>query len=144
MATPIKNFLHSFLKTDTNWKAQLLQNWPTIIGKLYDKVKLEKIQDTTLVLSVIDSCWLQELYLLSPVLLKTINERLDRPRIKRLRFKQAGIKEEKKKQATKKRKPIAKQTKLTETEQTALQKIEDKQLSSALQQFLHRCRQEKE
>jgi len=89
MAKPIKNILDSFLKTNNSWKAQLLQDWPKIIGKLQDKVSIEKVQDSTLVLSVADACWLQELYLLSPVLLKTINQKLDRPRIKRLRFKQA-------------------------------------------------------
>jgi len=144
MATPIKTFLHSLLQKEASWKVKLLQSWPSVIGKLHTKVKLEKIQETTLVLSVADSCWLQELYLLSPVLLKTINEKLDRPRIKRLRFKQAGIKEKKKKKAAPKRKKSVKQIQLNKTEQQALHKIDDKQLSALLEKFLKRCHQEKE
>jgi len=141
MAKPIKNILDSFLKTNNSWKAQLLQDWPKIIGKLQDKVSIEKVQDSTLVLSVADACWLQELYLLSPVLLKTINQKLDRPRIKRLRFKQAGIKEKKKKAAVQAKKPVAKPKPLSKKELDALKNIDDKQLSSVLEQFLHRCRQ---
>lgn len=144
MALPIKDFLNSFLKTETTWKLQLIKDWPKIIGKLGNKVKLEKVQETTLVLSVIDSCWLQELYLLSPILLHTINEKLDQPRIKRLRFKQSEIKVKNEKRETKKEIYKVKQYTLSLTEQKALKRIDDQQLSSALKNFLYRCRQEKE
>jgi len=144
MAKPIRNVLDTFLKTNNSWKAQLLQDWPKIIGKLQDKVSIEKVQDATLILSVADACWLQELYLLSPVLLKTINQKLDRPRIKRLRFKQAGIKEKKKKAVVQKKRPIKKPKPLSKKELDALKKIDDAQLSSVLEQFLQRCHQEQE
>jgi len=149
MTLPIKKLLHSFLQADKSWKTQLLQNWPEIIGNLKTKVRLEKIQESTLVLSVADACWLQELYLLSPILLKTINEKLDRPRIKRLRFKQAEKKRKTKKRKTKKTEPKKRlkrvaDKKLSATEEGALHKIEDEQLEVALKKFLFRCRQEEE
>ena len=122
MARPIKNLLTSFLKTEKNWKIQLLKNWPDIIGTLGSKTQLEKIGETTLTLSVQDSCWLQELYLLSPILLKTINQKLDRPRIKRLRFKQAGKKKKRKKKVTQQKKQIARVYELTIREKSALKK----------------------
>ena len=132
------------MNTEHSWKIDLLQNWPDIIGSLKTKVNLEKIQDSTLVLSVTDACLLQELYLLSPILLKRINEKLDQPRIKRLRFKQAGIKKVKRKRA-----PVQKKKRLTTVvlstkEQNALKKIEDQELGDALKRFLIRCYQEKE
>ncbi|MCK5633099.1 DUF721 domain-containing protein [bacterium] len=144
MAQSLKNLLPSVLKQEGSWKINLLKNWPTILGNLKTKVLLEKIQDSTLVLSVNDSCWLQELYLLSPILLKTINEKLDRPRIKRLRFKQAGIKKVKTKQATRKKIKPCKPVELSSKENKALQTIDDPQLQKALKQFLVRCYHEKE
>ena len=37
---------------------------------------------------------MQELYLLSPLLIKTINEKLDQPHIKEIRFKQVSLKKD--------------------------------------------------
>jgi len=143
MAQNIKNLLQTILKTEHNWKVHLLKNWPDIIGDLKSKVQLEKIQETTLVLSVIDACWLQELYLLSPLLLRAINQKLDRPRIKHLRFKQAGIKKERKKYVVRKNNRTQKKVTLSPTERRALKKINDSQLCDALERFLVRCYQEK-
>lgn len=144
MAHRIKNILRSVLKTGNSWKIDLLHNWPEIIGDLGSKVQLEKINGTTLVLSVADACWLQELYLLSPILLKAINEKLDHPRIKHLRFKQAGTKKVTRTQQAHTRKKQLKNVTLSQRERAALAKINDPQLSSALKRFLVRCYQEKE
>lgn len=142
MAAFIKQFLTSYLSQEKNWKALLLANWPTIIGNLHDRVTLEKIHDDLLVLGVYDSSWLQELYLLSPVIVQTINSNLDRPRIKRLRFKQIGRKKEQKKSCiTAKQKIVS--IVLKKKEQQALETIEDKQLRDVLKKYLVRCYQEK-
>ena len=144
MAHIIKTLLQSVMKTENSWKIDLLQSWPDIIGSLNTKVNVERIQDSTLVLSVSNACLLQELYLLSPILLKKINEKLDQPRIKRLRFKQAGIKKIKRKRAPvqKKKRPIT--VVLSAKERNALKNIEDQELGEALKRFLIRCYQEKE
>lgn len=144
MARILKNILRSVLKTGSSWKTDLLHNWPDIIGDLGSKVRLEKIQETTLILSVADACWLQELYLLSPILLKAINEKLDQPRIKRLRFKQAGTKKITRTQQAHTHKKQLKNVTLSQKEHAVLAKISDPQLSSALKSFLVRCYQEKE
>jgi len=144
MAKSLKQLLPTILKCNESWKLELLTNWPNIIGSLKTKVFIEKIQDSCLVLSVSDSCWLQELYLLSPLLLKTINQKLDRPRIKRLRFKQAGIKKRKKTLSIQKKRKLNKVVTLSAQEEKALEKIEDLELSKQLKKFLIRCYQEKE
>ena len=140
MTQDMKNILHSVLQKQNNWKIRLLQNWPFIMGKLQNKVRLEKINDDSLVLGVYDSCWLQELYLLSPILLKKINEKLENKQFKKLHFRQVGIKKNK---VTKKEK-IKEETKnnkiaLTKKEKETLKKIKDPDLSSALKSFLLRC-----
>lgn len=140
----IKSVLATLLPQETDWKRSLLSNWDTVIGNLKTKVRLEKVYDDTLVLAVADSCWLQELYLLSPMLIKTINAHLDEPRIKQLRFKKAGISTKTfTPQPTTQQKQYRPVT-LTSQEQAALVAIKDPQLRSALEQFLVRCYQENE
>lgn len=143
MAKELKNLLGDIFDQQTHWRYQLLQAWPSIIGTLATRVTLEKIQDDTLVIGVYDSCWLQELYMLSPMLLSLINKKLERPYIKQVRFKKAGMPTaQTHKTIKKKMRPIVHHT-LTYGEQAALTKIDDEQLKSALHDFLNRCYQEK-
>ncbi len=143
MAKPIKNFVKDILdqnNNDKSWQIFLLSNWNSIIGKLSNKVKLEKIYNDTLVLGVYDSCWMQELFLLSNAIIIQINAKLDKPRIKSLRFKKI----EHKKQQTKniKTKKIYKDVELTQKEMQSLTNIKDEQLQQELKRFLIRCYQE--
>lgn len=142
MPKHVHTFLSSLVPKNDSWKIQLLSNWETIMGNLHTKVQLEKIDEDTLVLGVHNSSWLQELYLLSPMLLTTINQKLDQPRIKHLRFKQAG----KRLQTTKVVPIIHKQRKeviINTQEQAALNNMKDPQLRDALKAFLIRCYQER-
>jgi len=139
----VKNILESLLQPSIHleaWKLNLIKNWPTIIGSLHDKVSLQKIYATSVVIGVHDSSWIQELYLLSKLILKKINDALDKPRILTLRFqcieKKIIIAKQKSKLIT-----IKKKRELQPQEVKALQKIDDPQLSDALQGFLQRCLQ---
>ena len=141
MALILKDLLFTIIRPENNWKTELLHKWPTIIGSLHSKVRIEKIYDDTLVLGVFHSCWMQELYLLSPLLIKTINEKLDQSHIKQLRFKHIGSKKEKQK------KPpvfpiIKKEVTLTKKEENTLAKIADPALRNAIKAFRIRCYQE--
>lgn len=84
----IKSIIDSLPCFKRNWKFTLFAQWPSIIGSLNTKVTLEKVTDTTVVLGVIDSCWLQELYCLTPLVQSLINKSLDKPRIEKIIFKQ--------------------------------------------------------
>lgn len=139
----IGDFLPSVMTGSESWKMQLLRAWPTVLGDLTPLVSLEKIDEPVLVLGVQDSCWLQELYMLSPLIIKMINKNLDQPRIKALRFKTRGTKNvtPEKKKVERLLKPTVP---LTSRELAALEKIGDVQLKEALQGFLKRCQQEKE
>lgn len=139
----VKNILDSLLQPNNQsqaWKMNLIKNWPTIIGSLHEKVSLQKINATSVVLGVYDSCWIQELYLLSKLILKKINSGLDRPRIETLRFQCI----EKKEQIVQKQssaKHFERTFTLKPKEIIALQKINDPQLSAALEGFLKKCQQ---
>jgi len=143
MAHKIEQLLDKILASNESWHHILIRNWPTIIGPLHSKVQLEKIEDEMLVLGVYDSCWMQELYLLTPLLLRTINQKLDRPRIKQLRFKTVG-KQKIKKIASSLPPKEYKKVVLNRREEDALEKVEDPQLQEALKRFLIRCYQEKQ
>jgi len=143
MATSIKNLLDGILSAHDNWQLQLLAHWPSIVGSIKTNVQLLKIHEDTLVIGVLDSCWLQELYLLTPLLLRSINQKLDKPRITHLRFKALGIKEERVKRNTHVRACAIKQFQLSVREREQLAGIKDEQLRNALQEYLYRCYREK-
>lgn len=143
MAELIKNVLETIIKSDKNWKTDLLYKWRDIIGSLHNKVCIEKIYDDTIILGVLHSSLMQELYLLTPLLINTINKSLDQPRIKQVRFKQAGIK--------KNRPPLAKavinkkkfkEITLTQEDERILEKVTDSTLRETLRAFRMRCYRE--
>ena len=145
MAPHIKTLLQPFFQSnDQPWKLKLLETWPAIMGPLSTRVTIEKIYQDSIILGVYDSCWMQELYLLSPTLLETINRNLDQPRIKQVRFKLVGKKEQKTKTSLPSpHKDEPEVITLTQTQQAALTRITDPELRTALQSFLIRCYQEK-
>jgi hypothetical protein len=142
MALDLKELLHALIHPEKNWKTNLLYKWHEIIGSLHSKVRIEKIYDDTLILGVFHSCWMQELYLLSPLLIKTINEKLDQPYIKQIRFKHVGIKELEKEKAKNNVAKKKKTVELTKEDERTLAKIADPALRDVLKAFRIRCYQE--
>ncbi len=141
MAFCLKDLLSKTIKPEKNWKFTLLCNWHDIIGALYNKVCVEKIYDDTIILGVTHSSWMQELHLLSPLIIKTINEKLDHPHIKQIRFKQMSHK----KKAVKKAKNefvYKNDIQLNKQDERALAKITDSSLRDALKAFRIRCYRE--
>lgn len=147
MSTPekIANLIPLVFQQEQQWKYQLLRNWQTIFGKMSDKVYLERIHQETLILAVYDACWMQELYSLSPLLLTSINNTLDKPYVKQLRFKRAGIRQQKTCPVKEHTPTINKKSiMISATEQKALSAIKDAQLAAVLKDFLVRCYCERE
>jgi len=143
VALPIKDLLQSFVDKKRDWKVDLLYKWRDIIGSLHDKVRIEKIHNDTLILGVFHPCWMQELYLLSPLLLKTINEKLDQHYIKQLRFKHVCIKKNTYKKEQVQTIPQDTIVRLTYEDERVLTRITDTTLRDALRAFRIRCYQEK-
>jgi hypothetical protein len=143
MAYHIKDLLKNYIQQSDNWKLCLLQQWPNIFGNLSTQVTLEKIQEDTIVLGVYDSCWMQELYLLSPLLLKKINATLDSPHITQVRFKKVGRPKQVRTALQHPPKRVSRSVTLSTREQSVLTSIKDPQLRAALEAFLIRCYQEK-
>ena len=135
----IKNSIKALSFAKNSWKIELLRNWPDIVGNFYARVTLERIDDSFITIGVADSCLLQELYLLSPLICKLINEKLDLPRIKIVRFKKIGIAQKRKKKKVLHRTKQEKTVQLTPQEQAALTTICDEELQEYLKKFRARC-----
>lgn len=145
MANHIRSLLAPFLQTKkTDWKVKLLNEWDTIMGPMAHNVTIIKIYDDTVILGVYDSSWLQELYLLSNIIIENINQKLDSARINQLRFKQikrTGTPSSGKNSSAYQHDttPIT----LTSIEQKALDRIDNESLRVVLKSFLVRCHREK-
>lgn len=139
MSSSIKHLLDTFATEKKEWRWVLLNNWAEIMGPLHEQVRLEKIEETNLILGVYQSSWLQELYLLTPMLIKTINEHLKTDQVQTIRLKAATKRKTSTTIIKKFNKPTITSRNLNDREQTALAKIEDPQLRSILQTFLWRC-----
>ncbi|MEX0672273.1 MAG: DUF721 domain-containing protein [Candidatus Babeliales bacterium] len=138
MAKPIQALLSQFIVADQQWKTELLQQWDALMGNLAQHVTIIKIEQQTLLLGVYDSSWMQELHLLSEMLLIKINAQYEAPRIKKLRFILTKKARSKKAPA-----PIAASKKilaLSAQEEKTLNNIEDPELKIVLKEFLVRCK----
>ncbi len=124
--------------TKANWKLYLIQNWAEIMGSLHQRVSLEQVYEQNVVLGVHDSSWMQELYLMSRLIIQKINSTLDQPRITSVRFKATGIKKEriqKQIHVPTQQTPLV----LTTKEQKALNAIQDPLLRQALEELYKKC-----
>lgn len=142
MPTHIKEFLTELFPPDQLWKVTLLEQWQTIMGNLKAHVTLLKITEDTLTLGVFNSSWLQEMYLLSPIILETINKSIDQPRIKQLRFKQIAQKKKVNRKQPAQVNAHYKPVPLSSKQQSALSTVADEELRSVLYRFLQRCTRE--
>lgn len=144
MIRHIKSVLPQLMRPQEEWKFYLLNNWQEIMGNLGSIVTLEKIEGNVLFLGVPNSCWMQELHMLAPALIETINQKLDQPRINQLRFKRIATrkKENVPRAAACNKQRTKEQNHTTPQQQAALKKVRDPDLRRVLEQFLDRCHEE--
>ncbi len=141
----ISKILSDIFPKKEQWKIKLFQRWETIIGKLKDKVRIEKISSNLIVLGVIHPTWAQELHLLSDTLKQRINKVLGKEQIKRIQFKVVDLKKpfstNKKTKKPTKTKVINPREKnlLSKEQQKILNKVNNKDLCLVLEQYYNRC-----
>lgn len=144
MSKQINEIIHTILQSKhPDWKIQLLSKWENIVGELKSRMAIAKVLDDTIFIGVYEVHWMQELYLLSPILMEKINKSLENPYIKNIRFKliKEKIKKEKVEKKIKKSNKPRKMVKLSKQQTNALKKINDEDLRIALHSFLSRCLQ---
>lgn len=145
MVTPVKDILEQLLHTaDGNWRFHVIRQWKELVGDLHTRMRLEKITEHTLVVGVYDSHWMQELHLISPLIIRTINAGLGHPYVKRIQFKLARHKElPKKRNNSPVPSPQQRPLVLTAQQRQALHTLPDGELREVLTAFLARCYRER-
>ena len=121
-----------------DWQMRIMQGWGEIAGELSKQARVEKIIKDTLVLGVYDTCWMQELHLLSSVICQKVNQYIGQKQIRQIRVKYVQKHVFRPLLA----KPINNnpQINLTSPELQTLKNIIDPELRSAIQSFWIRCR----
>ncbi|OGB97592.1 hypothetical protein A3F06_03610 [candidate division TM6 bacterium RIFCSPHIGHO2_12_FULL_36_22] len=143
MVTNLNILVQTALSQQGDWQLFLIKNWKNIIGNLSQHVRLEKIYDSTIILGVYDTHWMQELYMFSNILLDKINDALEEPKVTHIRFKKVNRPVEQKTSITYTKPSASKPIQLSEKEQKALAALSDPELVQALKRFLVRCHNQK-
>ena len=140
----LKTFLDKTLNTKTpSWQQKLIIEWHDVVGNLSNIMALEKVQNTTLIIGVYEHSWVHELYMLSDVIIKTINQHLKEPKVEKLHFKLATRAEKTFFIPTNTTSEKQFYAPLTTSEERALINIQDPELRTALSTFLLRCKKQK-
>jgi hypothetical protein len=139
MTAPVKVVLdHIFAATNENWRFKLAQNWQAIIGPLAVHMRLERIDENTAILGVYDAHWMQELYMFSRTIVRTINEALGGYHIQQVRFKLVPRPAKSQEVSVTAKRPHHSMRPLNQRERKALDAIPDEHLKNALCAFLHK------
>lgn len=110
----LSSILTKIIPEDHRWKMTLLMQWPTIIGALHDKVRIEKIEEHVLYLGVEHPSWAQELSFMTIIMRKKINAALGQERIQHIRFRVVTRDLNNEKKKIQKALPILEQTSLAD------------------------------
>jgi hypothetical protein len=145
MAAPIRTIIDQFFAAkDSTWQSKLTKNWESIIGPLHSHMRLERVDNDTVFLGVYDVHWMQELYLLSRTIIRTINTGLGANHVHHVRFRIVQRRDHQDKEdfviTTSRQMPLRP---LSLKEQRALEAVADEQLKSVLRSFLQRMNREK-
>lgn len=128
----LKSVLSNFnFDVKVKWHLELNQRFPEIFAQLTKHTKINKIYNDTLILEVYETSWLQELYMLSNIILKRL--RVDFPQINKIKFIRSRRKF-KKKLENKLIKNI-----ISNKEIKAVEKIKDKDLAKSLLSYYQIC-----
>lgn len=126
------------MHTHADWRMALIAQWPQIVGDVARYACIERIEGEILIIGVHNAVWLQELYLLAPVLRQKINQTLGKPLIKQIRFRHCNQHTVPQRKNTYVTTPHNNRP-LTSKEQAALNSLHDKELGTHLRNFLQRC-----
>lgn len=82
----LKEILERVLTDDGDWRTTLLRQWPDIVGNLHSRMALDRIDGSTLIVTVHDSHWMHQLFMMSRFLVQTINRNLGGNYVTHIRF----------------------------------------------------------
>jgi|SaaInlLV_10m_DNA_2_1039722.scaffolds.fasta_scaffold00637_7 hypothetical protein len=145
MSEQIGKLLLDVIPKQHRWKMDLFQNWNSIIGSLSDKVRIESINGSSLILGVMHPAWAQELFLMSHVFKNKINNALRDDKIKDIKFRTIDFKKKHPKDIQRGNclstvDMLCKSYVVTDLERKKFLNIENSDLREALEKFYVRCK----
>ncbi len=134
----LKDLLGSTLPAQCDWQSRLAREWATALGDLHTRMRLERIQGTTVIIGVFDSHWIHELFMLSPLIIQTINTHLGKIYITHVRFIVAN---QRKKSTPKEKVPCQSHNRKTMSsrQELILRSVKDVQLQEILEKVFYHC-----
>lgn len=129
--------LNTALPCSSGWQTRLAREWPSAVGQLATRMRLEQIKGELLIIGVYDSHWIAELFMLAPGIISEINNFLGETRVHQLRF---VLTTNSNKTHTKKcpdGPTIRKRATMSARHEQILATIKDRQLHDALEKFFY-------
>jgi hypothetical protein len=140
MAFSLQTLVAGMLGGDDDWRKRLVKEWPTMVGDLHTRMRFEKISHDVLVIGVYDIHWMHELYMMSPMILQAINEKLGGNFVAKIRFSVVNKTDRFRKVFDGASESYIFEKPLAERQQKILSTVKDQQLQDALSKLWQRCR----
>lgn len=139
MAFSLQMLVANILEVDTDWRKQLVKEWRTIVGSLHARMRLERIVKDTVIIGVYEVHWMQELYMISGMILDAINQKLGGQYVAKVRFVVADKARDHQKKIVILSKKSENKKPLAAPQEAILKKIHDQKLQDVLSQLWYRC-----
>ncbi len=120
-----------------DWQTRLAREWPNVVGTLSERMRLEQVKGTMLVIGVYDSHWISELFLLTPRIIEEINKFLGSNQVTHLRFVIAKRTSSHKKTEFFENSEQKPRARMSPRQEKVLSSIKDRQLHDALEKFFY-------
>lgn len=140
MTLSLDSLVASLLHADDDWRKRLAKEWPTLVGDLHTRMRFEKMSHDVLVIGVYDMHWMHELYMMAPMIVHALNEKLGGNFITKIRFVVVNKTERVHKRHTSTDALCASEKPLAEPQKQALANVKDEHTQKALSKLWQRCK----
>lgn len=140
MSLSLDGLITHLLHGDDDWRKRLVKEWPSIVGDLHKRMRLEKVAHDVVVIGVYEVHWMHELYMMSSMITDVINKKLGGTFVTKIRFTVVNQTETKTKKSSALNQASVSSRPLAEPQKKALDNIQDQQLQEALSKLWQRCK----
>jgi hypothetical protein len=140
MAFSLDALVQGLLGTDDDWRKRLVKEWPALVGDLHTRMRFEKISHDVLVIGVYDLHWMHELYMMSPMIVQAINEKLGGNFVAKIRFAVVNKTERTRKKRGSSDALHVQERPLAEPQQKVLANVKDEHVQKLLSKLWQRCK----
>ena len=129
--------MNAVLPRPNDWQTRLAREWPNAVGTLSERMRLEQVKGTLLIVGVYDSHWISELFILAPRIIEEINRFLGENYVTQMRFVIANRTRFHKKTKTSENVTPKPRARMSSRQEKVLSSIKDRQLHDALEKFFY-------